>query len=297
LKIRLNSYEIFNVQFFFKITDGGLTQLRHRLALTLSPWYDEIGESIKKSGVMHADETGWRINGKTCWLWAFATQKATVFVIDRSRARKVVLRFFKKAFAGILVADFWGAYNAVVCAGKQKCLAHLLGDLKKVAKYKDKSGDWPAFAKLLKRILRDAIRLRGKRSTLATHDYERLCATVERRMTRLIESPWKNTEALRLIKRLRRHRAELFVFLTNPDVPFDNNHAERTIRNAVVMRKNSYCNRSFACSEPQAILMSVFATLKLRDARVTAVIVAALRRYLTTNKLPTLAEMSENSAE
>ena len=189
-----------------------MTQLWHRLALTLEPWYDEIGETIKKSGVMHADETGWRINGKPCRLWAFATQKATYFVIDRSRAGRVVLRFFKKAFAGILVTDFWGAYNAIVCAGKQKCLAHLLGDLKKVAKYKDKSGDWPTFAKLLKRVLRDAMRLRGKRSSLATPDYERLCAHIERRLTRLIESPWKNTEAQRLIKRLRRHRDELFVF-------------------------------------------------------------------------------------
>jgi hypothetical protein len=116
-------------------------------------------------------------------------------------------------------------------------------------------------------------------------------------MTRLIESPWKNTEALRLIKRPRWHRDELFVFLYHADVPFDNNHAERTIRNAVVMRKTSYCNRSVAGAETQAILMSVFATLKQRDARVTAVIVAALRRYLTTGKLPTLAEVIENSAE
>ena len=80
-------------------------------------------------------------------------------------------------------------------------------------------------------------------------------------------------------------------------MPFDSNHAERTIRNAVVMRKNSYCNRSIDGAETQAILMSVFLTLKQRKVRVTAVIVAALRRFLTTNKLPTLAEMCENSAE
>jgi len=99
-----------------------------------------------------------------------------------------VLRFFKKAFAGILVTDFWGAYNTIVCAGKQKCLVLMLGDMKKVAKYKDKSGDWPVFAKRLKRILRD-LSLQQRHSTLENTKYERLCASIERRMTQLIESP------------------------------------------------------------------------------------------------------------
>ena len=51
-------------------------------------------------------------------------------------------------------------------------------------------------------------------------------------LTQLIETPWDNGEAKRLVKRLRRHRNELFVFLYHKDVPFDNNHAERTIRGA-----------------------------------------------------------------
>ena len=174
---------------------------------------------------------------------------------------------------------------------------HLLGDMKKVAKYKDKSGDWPEFAKRLKRILRDAMRLRGKRSTLKDTEYKRLCAGIERRMTRLIDASWGNGEAKRLVKRLKRHRGELFVFLYHTEVPFDNNHAERTIRNAVVMRKNSYCNRSVDGAETQAILMSVFQTLKQRNAHVTATIVKALRQFLTTKKLPTLASLFGNSAE
>ena len=288
---------IFNVQFFFKLTAGGLVNLWHRLASVLKPWYDEIGEMVKSKGVLHADETGWRVNGKTHWLWAFTTQHATYFVINKSRASPVVLRFFKKAFAGILVTDFWGAYNVIVCADKQKCLVHLLGNLKKVAKYGDKSKDCPTFAKRLKRILRDAMRLRGKRQALKKAKYERLCACIERRMTQLIDATWKNKEAKRLVKRLRRHRDELFVFLYHENVPFDNNHAERTIRNPVVMRKNSYCNRSADGAETQAILMSIFQTLKQRKVRVTSTIVNALRTYLTTKKLPTLKEILENLAE
>jgi hypothetical protein len=280
--------EIVGMQFWFKLTPGGLVNLWHRLASTLKPWYDEIGEMVKASGVLHADETGWRVNGKTHWLWVFTTQTATYYLIDQSRASRVVLEFFKKAFAGVLVTDFFGAYNAIVCAGKQKCLVHLLGDMKKVEKYKDKSADWRAFSKRLKRLLRDAMRLCGKRSSLGKATYERRCARIENRLSELIEMPWENGQAQRLVKRLLRHRDELLVFLYNEDVPFENNHAERVIRNAVVMRKNSYCNRSLTGAETQAILMSIFQTFKQQKLSVTNTIVNALRVFLTTKKLPTL---------
>jgi hypothetical protein len=160
------------------------------------------------------------------------------------------------------VTDFYGAYNAIVCAQKQKCLAHLLGDLKKVKKYKDTSGDWKSFSKRLKRLLRDALRLCGRRNSLKAEKYASLRSAIEHRLTQLLAEAWKNSEAKRLVKRLRRHRQELLVFLYNEAVPSDNNHAERSIRGAVVMRKNSYCNRSKEGAQTQAILMSVFQTLK-----------------------------------
>jgi len=191
------------------------------------------------------------------------------------------------------VTDFWGAYNVIVCAQKQKCLAHLLGDLKKVAKYKDTSDDWKEFSKRLKRLLRDAMRLRGRRDSMTAEKYASLCAAIEKRMTELIEASWKNGQAQRLVKRLRRHREELFVFLYNDLVPSDNNLAERTIRNGVVMRKNSYCNRSADGAKTQAILMSVFQTLKQRGVQGTDIVVDALRQYITTKKIPKMLQTAE----
>ena len=75
-----------------------------------------------------ADETGWRVNGTTHLLWCFTTTDLTYYMIDRSRGSPALKRFFKKEFAGVLVTDFWAAYNAVVSAKKQKCLPHLLRD-------------------------------------------------------------------------------------------------------------------------------------------------------------------------
>ena len=71
-------------------------------------------------------------------------------------------------------------------------------------------------------------------------------------------------------------------------MPFDNNHAERAIRPAVLIRKNSYSNRSQRGADAQAVLMSVYRTLKQRGHHPIKTIVKAIESYLTTEKLPPL---------
>jgi transposase len=91
-----------------------------------------------------------------------------------------------------------------------------------------------------------------------------------------------------LIKRLKRHRHELFTFLEHADVPFDNNLAERAIRPAVIIRKNSYCNRSERGADIQAVLMSIYRTLTQRGHSFLETITQALRTYVSTGALPPL---------
>jgi len=70
-----------------------------------------------------------------------------------------------------------------------------------------------------------------------------------------------------------------------PDVTFDN-RAEQMIRPAVILRKVSQSNRSEKGAAVQAVLMSVYRTLKLRGHHWLATIVAALRTYLTLANSP-----------
>ncbi len=97
-------------------------------------------------------------------------------------------------------------------------------------------------------------------------------------------------EALRLAKRLRKYAEYLFTFLDYTDVPFENNFAERQIRPAVILRKNSQSNRSDRGAATQAVLMSVYRTLKLRGLNPKRTIADALRTYLTTGQLPPLPQ-------
>jgi hypothetical protein len=282
---------VFNFHLQFEVSSGGLVQMWHRLADILEPWYREIAGDIVQSGVLYGDETGWRLDGKSGWLWCFTSRLATLFSIERSRAGPVVLKFITDQFDGVLVSDFWGAYNILTCV-KQKCLVHLLRDLERVEQYKDTGQDWAAFAKKLRRLIRDAIRLRKRLETLDPTTYTRRYHQIEKRLDLLIEKAWVHKEVRRLIKRLRRHRHELFTFLLVPEVPFENNFAERMIRQAVIMRKNSYSNRSQRGARTQAILMSVFTTLKQRGLNPIQTTEQALRTYITTGQLPSMAAFS-----
>lgn len=277
--------EVFNQHLHFRVTPGGLVQQWYRLQEILFPWYEQIQAEALDSAVLHADETGWRVNGKGHWLWCFTTPRLTYYLIDRQRGRPVIARFFRREFAGILVSDFWAAYNAVVCGGRQTCLAHLLRDLEHVEKYKRPGPEWPAFAKKLRRLLGDAMRLK-RRSALPAEEFPSRRRALEARLDQLIATPWEDRQARRLLKRLRRHRHDLLTFLDHSDVPFDNNAGERAIRPAVIIRKNSYCNRSQRGADTQAVLMSIHRTLKQRGLDPLATISTAIAEYLQTGKLP-----------
>ncbi len=80
----------------------------------------------------------------------------------------------------------------------------------------------------------------------------------------------------------------VFTFLDYEHVPFENNFAERQIRPAVILRKNSQSNRSDRGAATQAVMMSVFRTLRLRDLDPTRTLVDALQAYVTTGQLPPL---------
>jgi transposase len=276
-----------------RLSAGGLVAAWQRLAEILTPWYEQIGEEARRSAYLHADETGWRVRGRTCWLWCFANHHNCYYLIDRCRGSPVLQQFFGEAFDGILLHDFWTAYESIDVADRQYCLVHLLRELEKVDQH-NSSATWQAFAKLLRRLLRDGIRLR-KRPDFTPQKYQSRILRLGRRLDALIASEPNDADARRLLKRLRRTGDHIFTFLDYPEIPFENNFAERMIRPAVILRKNSQANRSDRGAVTQAVLMSVYQTLKLRHHDPLQTIADALRTYLQTRQLPPLPLPSDTA--
>ncbi|MCP4991312.1 MAG: IS66 family transposase [Colwellia sp.] len=271
-----------------KLSAGGLIAAWQRLAGILTPWYEQIAQQAKNSAYLHADETGWRVQGRTCWLWCFTNHHNCYYLIDRCRGSPVLQRFFGDAFDGILLHDFWTAYESIDVADRQYCLVHLLRELEKVDQH-NTSTEWRAFAKMLRRLLRDGIRLR-KRPDFTPEKYRSRILRLGRRLDAFIAPESDDADARRLLKRLRRTGDHLFTFLDYPAIPFENNFAERQIRPAVILRKNSQSNRSDRGALTQAVLMSVYRTLRLRGHDPLQVIPAALHAHLQTGRLPPLPD-------
>jgi transposase len=277
---------VFNNHLHFQVSDGGFISAWHRMAEVLRPWYDQIGEEAKSSAVLNADETGWRVSGQTQWLWCFTTPTLTFYMIDRCRGAHVLLNFFNETFAGILVTDFWSSYNMVECAARQACLPHLLRELEKTDKC-DPTDEWVGFRKKLKRILKDSLRL-GRQRDEVGEAFRSRRRRLDLRVKALTGQVSSNKNVNRIIKRLNRYEDALFTFLDHENVPPDNNRAEREIRPAVIIRKNSLANRSQNGADIQALLMSIYRTLKLRKLDPLETITNALREYVRSGQLPSL---------
>jgi hypothetical protein len=77
--------DLVGIHLHTRLSAGGLISMWHRLGEALTPWYEQIAEAARASAVLNADQTGWRVNGKTHWLWCFASKGACYYQIDRSR--------------------------------------------------------------------------------------------------------------------------------------------------------------------------------------------------------------------
>ena len=268
-----------------KISLGGLFGMWNRLAAWLEPWYEKLVEEMLKSAVVYGDESGWRVNGITYWIWCFSTANATFYMIHPSRGDPALFEFFKETFNGVLVSDFWACY-AHVQARHQYCLAHLLRELKKVDGT-NRSEVWLHFSKKAKRLFGDALRL-YHRDGYDPSLYESRIEQLHGRLIDLMRTPSDDKDVIRLAKRLEKYWDELLTFLTHPEVAPTNNQAEREIRPAVIMRKVMQGNQSKKGAKTQSILMTVFRTLKRRGYHPVTTVVEALQTAIRAGQLPPL---------
>lgn len=284
--------DVLNGHLQVPVSSGGLHDIWHRLAIVLEPWYDQIGELCRSAPVLHMDETGWRTAGDNRWLWCATAKDATFYWIHESRGHAALDEFFAEEFAGVLVTDFLSAYDAVA-KHRQKCWPHLLRELKEIDKA-EQPEEWKAFAKKLRRIYGDGIRLKLARSDLGGETFARRLDTLQKRLIDLGIAEYAHADARRLAKRLVKYWDDLLTFVEHEGVPADNNRAEREIRPAVLMRKASYGSGSDKGAATRSVLMSIYRTLKQRGVDALAATEAALRTYIATGKLPPLPE-SETS--
>ncbi|MGH8858178.1 MAG: IS66 family transposase [Polaromonas sp.] len=234
-----------------------LARASQRLARKCQPTYAHLIFRLRQSEVAHVDETGWKIGGRSAWLWVFTNADVSLYVIDPSRAHEVVEGLLGTDYAGVLVSDCFLAYDPLTCA-QSKCAGHLLRRCHELQEMK--SGRAIQFSQDVARLLRAAITLKERRTHMSDHGYRVACGRLEAALDRLLARQLTDADNARFAKTLRKQRPRLFTFLYHDAVAPTNNAAERELRPAVVVRKTGGCNRTDAGAEAHAILASVLRT-------------------------------------
>jgi transposase len=220
--------------------------------------FEEILSQIRESDAVYADETGWRIDGVNHWLWAFVTKNEVLFKVDKRRSSDVLTEVLGEDFDGVLISDFFSAYNKFNCT-KQKCLVHLLRDSKKNSQNSEEARK---FHKKVKRLIKDMAKFKEKNPQ---QEIAKAKKRFQRRLNKLSAGPYTDPDCIRLAKRLNQHRDSLLTFLEVEAVDYHNNTAERAIRPNVIIRKISSGNRSQMGAETHGTMMTILETHKLRN--------------------------------
>ena len=251
--------KLLSTLFGVKISAGEIAEILHDVARMGQREYDGLLDRIRGSPVLHGDETGWREDGVNGYLWSFSTPQVRYYTYRRSRGSVVVKEVLGKEFAGTLVSDFYAAYN-IYDGIKQRCWIHLLRDLKLLV---EKNEDMPDVSAWVDSVVE--LYERAKEAAKGEYkDYERsrLRLMFEEDLLMLCRPYVKVQSAPErvLAERMVRFLGELFIFVQCPDVPSENNPAERAIRPAVVARKISGGTRSPKGSKTSSVLRTLFET-------------------------------------
>jgi transposase len=251
-----------------RVSVGELVDLLRRVAQAGQPAVADLRAEARASPALHADETGWRENGRNGYIWSLATKRLRYFEYHQSRAGAVVRELLGSTFEGVLESDFYAAYNEY--AGlHQRCWVHLLRDIHHLKEQHPTDEALLGWAAALKDLYHRACAERGPDPALPRAAQERLRRELQHAYEQELWhvcAPYlgSTTPMHTLCKRVERFLPELFVFLLIPEAVPDNNEAERSVRPLVIARKISGGSRSPQGSRTRMVLSSLFGTWQVR---------------------------------
>src|SRR5439155_15419679 len=237
---------------------GTLTDGLQRLLPLFEPVYEALAEYSRRQPLWHADETRWQVfatvEGKVgfrWYLWVFHAAEVVVFVLAAGRAHEVPEDQLGPDASGILVVDRYQAYQAIAQVKNGQlvlafCWAHVRRDFLTLARtWPEQEGwalTWVARIGELYRLNDERLAVRAEAVAFAAAD-ERLRHAVtalgEQGRAELAQAAL-HFACGKVLASLGNHWTGLTVFVEHPEVPMDNNTAERVQRGPVVGRKNYY---------------------------------------------------------
>lgn len=265
------------------INPGTVLHMAHRVAAQFEePLFKKIVENIRHETLVYADETKWRVDGLNAYCWSFSNEYYRILLFRRSRAAKIPLEVFGlEVLLLTLSTDRYAGYN-LVPAKRQLCYVHLLRDIKKEQEKFPDDTEVKTFCPALTDLLKQAISMFG--SELPIRKYRSQCRKLKDKIMKLCNSEAIHPAVRKLQDIFRERENDLFQWCRSPDMPAENNFAERSVRPVVIMRKISFGSQSEQGMRTREILSTVMHTAAARGCDVFEFMVKAIAA--TTNDPP-----------
>lgn len=245
------------------LSEGALCAMLDEAARAGQRTYAAVLADARASPVLHVDETGWRQAGRNGYVWTVSTPTERYYHYSASRAGYVARRLVGDDYEGVVVSDFYTAYDQLDGV-HQRCWAHLLRDLQELEVQQPDDAGVAAWVQRVQGIYRRAVAWAAQPQARSPSERTAARHTYEAELLRVCREPTVSVRQTTLAARMERYLPELFMFVADEAVPATNNAAERALRPLVVARKVSGGTRSAQGSRTRMILQSLVATWELR---------------------------------
>jgi len=209
-------------QFNLEISPGTVFDITDKVSNKLSMEYSRIRASIRRSRYVSIDETGMRVGGLNFYVWVFTTKKYVLYLIRKSRGKKVIEEVLGEEYKGVIGCDGWSSYPSY-SAKLQRCWAHLLREAKYLA-------EGYSSAQFLYVGLKAVYEKATSKKPPSKDD-------LILELKQWIDYAESYKELRKFAVTVRNGIDHWFTFLDHKGVEPTNNRAERALRELVVLRK------------------------------------------------------------
>jgi regulator of replication initiation timing/transposase len=265
----------------FEITNGGndlcegtIAKWNKDLSGKLASFIKGIKEKLLTQPLLHKDETGIRVNNNLQWFHVLSNGVYTLYYSNKKRGNEADKETgILPIYSGVLVHDHLkGLYSFTCCHAE--CNAHILRYLKSVVETKKR--EWAGAMIEFMTEANNAVKEKKAAKIMALDEAElvkyntRYEEILEQGRIEFIEGEEKdnNGEDMKLLRRLKEYKSEHLRFLTDFQVPFDNNQAERDLRMIKSKIKVSGCFRGSEGGSVFADIKSYTSTLRKNSSNI-----------------------------
>jgi hypothetical protein len=260
---------------------GQLAQAR--LADDYRVTVDKMLERLRSGMLIHADETKVKLKHSILgYVWVLTGTEIVVYQYHPSR-EGTFLKETIRDFAGVLVSDFYSAYDSVTCH-QQKCHLHLMRDINDDLLQHPFDKELKELARQYTLILKPMVEtidkhgLRTKFLSKHKRDAEDFLDCVAKREV--------TSEVARAYKlRIEKYGERLFTFLDYDGVPWNNNNAENALKLVASRRRLFGTSVSEAGLKDYLVFLSIYQTLRRKGISLLRFLLSGetdLERFVAT---------------